>query len=389
MQHLNTIFHQLLQLLPRNQFETFVGQHKADKYVKKMTCWNQLSILLYAQAKNKTSLRDIETGLIAHQRKLYHLGIASCARSTLSDANNIRPYEIYESLFYELLKNCQKLNPQNSFKFDNPLQAIDSTTISLCLSLFPWAKFNKTKGAFKLHFSFDIKNQIPTFMVLSGGRENDLAIAKNSDFTFSSDSITVMDRAYIDSKWLYEEIHKKKAFFVVRLKKNMKYFLNEQYELKGEEGVLKDEKIVLCGEGTIENYPEDLRLVTYYDKEHDKLYQFLTNNFKLSAKTIAEIYKARWQIELFFKWIKQHLEIKTFLGTEKNAVLTQIWVAMIYYLLISYIKKQTNFKYSILELTRMIDELLFDTIHIIDILSLRETQLNRLKIKNDPQLAFF
>lgn len=389
MQHLNTIFHQLLQILPRNQFETFVGQHKADKYVKKMTCWNQLSILLYAQAKNKTSLRDIETGLIAHQHKLYHLGITSCARSTLSDANNIRPYEIYESLFYELLKICQKLNPKNPFKFDNPLQAIDSTTISLCLSLFPWAKFNKTKGAFKLHFGFDIKNQIPTFMVLSGGRENDLAIAKNSDFVFSSDSITVVDRAYFDSKWFYEEIHKKKAFFVVRLKRNIKYFLNEKYDLKGEKGVLKDEKIVLCGEGTIENYPEDLRLVTYYDKEHDKLYQFLTNNFKLSAKTIAEIYKARWQIELFFKWIKQHLEIKTFLGTEKNAVLTQIWVAMIYYLLISYIKKQTNFKYSILELTRMIDELLFDTIHIIDILSLRETQLNRLKIKNDPQLAFF
>ena len=386
MNYTNTIFNQLLELLPRNRFEQFVGQHKADRYVKKMSCWNQLGIMLYAQAKGKESLREIEKSLGTRPEKLYHLGINSIAKSTIAEANRDRPSQIYESLFYELRKLCKGLSGEKKFNFDNPLKALDSTTITLCLKLFPWAKFSKTKGAFKLHCLFDIRNQIPEFIVESDWHGNDLAVAKNNSFVFSPDSITVMDRAYIDFRWFYEKIHKKKAYFVVRLKKKIKYFVLENLPIF-EEGVVSDQKIVLCGEKTIENYPEDVRLVTYYDKETKKIYQFVTNNFELSAKTIADIYKARWQIELFFKWIKQHLKIKTFLGTSKNAVMTQIWIAMIYYLLLSYIKAKTKFPSSLLSLTWILAEVLMDRASIIDILGLKLNQLHLIRIRDDTQLA--
>lgn len=386
MNYTNTIFNQLLELLPRNRFEQFVGQHKADRYVKKMSCWNQFGIMFYAQAKGKESLREIEKSLGTRPEKLYHLGINSIARSTIAEANRDRPYRIYESLFYELLKVCKELSADKKFNFDNPLRALDSTTITLCLKLFPWAKFSRTKGAIKLHCLFDIRSQIPEFVVESGGHENDLAIAKNNDLIFSPDSITVMDRAYMDFKWFYKKIHKEKAYFVVRLKKNIKYFVLENLPVF-EEGIIGDQKIVLCSENTLENYPEDVRLVTYYDKETQKTYQFITNNFELSAKTIADIYKARWQIELFFKWIKQHLKIKTFFGTSKNAVLTQIWIAMIYYLLLSYIKMKTKFSASLLSLTWILAEVLMDRASIIDILDLKPNQLHQIHIRDDPQLS--
>lgn len=386
MNYTNTIFNQLLDLLPRNRFDQFVGQHKADKYIKKMSCWNQFSIMLYAQAKGKESLREIETSLNVQGNKLYHLGLRSIAKSTIAEANMKRPYQIYESLFYELLKLCKTLTPNKSFDFNNPLKALDSTTITLCLKLFPWAKFSKTKGAIKLHCLFDIRDQIPEFIVHSEGRANDLAVAKKSNIVFSPDSINVFDRAYIDFKWLYDEIHKKKAYFVHRLKTNIKYHLMENYNVN-EKGVISDQRMVLMGCDTLENYPEDVRLVTYYDEETNKTYQFFTNNFDLSAATIAEIYKARWQIELFFKWIKQHLKIKTFFGTSKNAVLTQIWIAMIYYLLLSYIKKKTRFKASLLKLTWVLAEVLMDRAPLIDILDLKPNQLYRIRIRDDTQMS--
>lgn len=386
MNYTNTIFNQLLELLPRNRFEQFVGQHKADRYVKKMSCWNQLGIMLYAQAKGKKSLREIEKSLGTRPEKLYHLGIQSIAKSTIAEANRDRPYQIYESLFYDLLKLCKGLSPERKFDFENPLRALDSTTITLCLKLFPWAKFSKTKGAFKLHCLFDVRSQIPEFMVESGWHRNDLAVAKKSSFVFSPDSITVMDRAYIDFKWFYEKIHTKRAYFVVRLKKNIKYFGLEDFPVF-EEGMISDQKIVLCGEDTIENYPEDVRLVTYHDAATKRTYQFITNNFDLSPGTIAAIYKARWQIELFFKWIKQHLKIKTFFGTSKNAVLTQIWIAMIYYLLLSYIKVKTRFSASLLSLTWILAEVLMDRASIIDILGLKPTQLHLIRIRDDTQMS--
>lgn len=386
MNYTNTIFNQLLELLPRNRFEQFVGQHKADRYTKKMSCWNQLGIMLYAQAKGKKSLREIENSLGTRPEKLYHLGINSIAKSTIAEANRDRPCAIYENLFYELLKLCKGLNTEKKFDFENPLKALDSTTITLCLKLFPWAKFSKTKGAFKLHCLFDIRSQVPEFIVESDWHRNDLAVARKSNLVFSPDSITVMDRAYIDFKWFYEKIHKQKAYFVVRLKKNIKYFSLHNFRVC-EKGVISDQKIVLCGEDILENYPEDVRLVAYYDEETKKIYQFITNNFELSAKTIADIYKARWQIELFFKWIKQHLKIKTFLGTSRNAVMTQIWIAMIYYLLLSYIKVKTKFSASLLSLTWILAEVLMDRASIIDILGLKLNQLHLIRIRDDTQMA--
>lgn len=386
MKHVNTIFRQLLDLLPRNRFDQFVGQHNADRYVKKMSCWNQFSIMLYAQAKGKESLRDIETSLSAQEHKLYHLGIKSKAKSTIADANKDRSYKIYESLFYELLKVSKKLTPNKQFNFKNPLKAMDSTTITFCLKLFPWAKFSKTKGAIKLHCLFNIKDQIPEFIVHSDGRRNDLDAAKKSDVVFSPDSINVFDRAYIDFEWLYQKIHKKKAYFVHRMKKKIKYHVLEDLPVH-EKGVVSDQRIALMGCDTLENYPEDVRLVTYYDEEKNKTYTFFTNNFDLSAKTIADIYKARWQIELFFKWIKQHLKVKTFFGTSKNAVLTQIWIAMIYYLLVAYIKGKTKFTGSLLSLTRILNEVLMDRTSIIDILGLKLNQLHKIRIRDDTQLT--
>lgn len=388
MKHVNTIFNQLLYLLPRNSFDRFVGQHKADRYTKRLSTWNQLCIMLYAQAKNKKSLRDIETCMLVHEKKLYHLGIDSVARSTVAEANQKRSYQIYESLFYEILKICKELTPNTKFKFDNPLKALDSTTITLCLKLFPWAKFSKTKGAIKLHCLYDIRSQIPEMIVDSGGKENDLAIARKMNLPIIPDSIFVMDRAYTDTKWFYEKIHLKKAFFVLRLRKDINCFSNGKFEIN-EKGVLKDEKIVLCGDETIENYPEDVRLVTYYDEENKKEYQFITNNFELSAGTIAAIYKSRWQIELFFKWIKQNLKIKTFFGTSRNAVLIQIWIAMIYYLLLAYIKSKTKFLGSMLDLTRIFSEVLMDRASLIDILNLKPKQLHRLRIRDGTQPALF
>jgi len=384
-----TIFNHLLHLLPRNKFDCFVKRHNGDHYAKHFNCWQQLTTLLYAQVTEKNSLREIETGLRCQQSSWYHLGIEGISKSNLSRANRDRPFQIFESLFYALLGRCKSYLPdQCNFKFKNDLYTLDSTTIDLCLSLFPWARFRKQKGAFKLHTLFNNRTQIPKMIVYSDGRDNDLAVAKKMPIELSQDSILVMDRAYIDYKWLYEW-DQQKVFFVTRAKKNMNHVVTGQHMGPYEKGILKDETIEFILEEAEGKYPKKLRKVTFYDDEHDKVYVFLTNNFKLSSASIAAIYKARWQIEIFFKWIKQHLEIKTFLGTSKNAVMTQIWVAMIYYLLLAYIKFQTKFKKSLLELTRMIKETLLHRIHLIDLLSLTTTTIHKTHTIHDPQLAFF
>ena len=344
-----TVFNQLLHLLPRSKFDSVVHSIGADKYSKNFNCWQQLITLLFAQATGKDSLREIETGLRCNQKTWYHLGLDGVSKSNLAYANKNRPCEIFESLFYALLERTRNLLPnQSNFKFKNDIKSLDSTTISLCLSLFPWAKYRQQKGAFKLHTLFDVKTQIPELVIYSDANQHDMRIAKNIDLLLSSDSILVMDRAYIDYEWLYS-LHCQNVFFVVRAKKNMQHVVLGQHQLHhggsptiAESGIQKDEIIELVLPKAEEKYPEKIRKITYYDEKQDKTYIFLTNNFEFSAKTIADIYKSRWQIELFFKWIKQNLKIKTFLGTSKNAVLTQIWVAMIYYLILAYIKAQTK-----------------------------------------------
>lgn len=387
MSHLNTIFHQLQQFIPGHQFEKFVLEHKGDKYVKDFTCKNQLAVMLYAQAAGKESLRDIQTGLFVQQKKLYHLGINSIAKSTISHANRTRDYRIYEKLFYALLSRCRDITPTKKFKFNNPLYAIDSTTIDLCLSLFPWAKFRTAKGAIKIHPLLNLRTQIPEVMVISAGKQHDLKIAKNTDWDISSDSILVFDKAYIDWKWL-SELDSKGITFVTRAKDNMKYGVIGQHKSASSGQCLKDEEVLLKNLSSLSNHSGVFRRIEWLDKESGEILVFMTNNLDFSAKTIADIYKSRWNIELFFKWIKQNLKIKTFLGTTENAVKTQIWIAMIYYLLLKYIKYQTRYSYSLLEFTRMIGEALFFRQDLIDLLSMNYKSLKKIR-DPDPQLSLF
>lgn len=388
MSHVNTVFSQLLQLIPRHDFENLVREHKGDRYVKEFMCWKQFITLLYAQIKGQNSLRDIVTGLNSQSRKLYHLGMGKVSRSTLSDANNERDYRIYEGLFYRLLERCESLTPEHGFRFKNPLYSFDSSSFELCLSVFPWAKYKKTKGALKLHCLLDHRGCIPSFIAVTEGRLHDVKAAKKLDLPLLPDSIVAMDRGYLDYKYLYK-LHRKGVFFVTRTKRNTAFEITGQHELPNRKGLVDDVSIRFTGAYARKDYPGELRVVSWYDEENDKQLEFLTNNFDLAAATIAAIYKNRWRIELFFKWIKQNLKIKSFLGTTPNAVMTQIWVAMCYYLLLSYIKFQTNYRYRLLSLVRIFKETLMERVSMIDLLSINP-EIGYLKVQNlTHQMALF
>ena len=382
--HSNTIMSQLLTLLPRHQFDQAVSDFGGDRYVKKFSTWNQLTTLMYAQASGKNSLRDIQTALGTQQPKLYHLGLPAVKRSTLADANAKRDPRIMEQLFYRLLDRCQAIAPQHQFRFKHQGRCFVSTTVDLCLELFPWAKFRQTKGAIKLHCQLDLRGQIPSFVVMTDGKCSDIRAVKTF-LDLIPDSIYVVDRGYIDFDWL-SRIDESKAFFVTRAKDNIKYRQTGQQEIPLKNGLLFDRTIELTGPLTREKYSKPLRLIGYFDAETGVTYEFLTNNFKLAALTIAKIYKARWHVELFFKWIKQHLKIKTFLGTSKNAVLTQVWAAMAYFLLLAYIKFQCRFQRSLFLLQRLVQNTLLDRLSLIDLLRLPEKKLPALR-NAGPQLC--
>ena len=390
MRQVNTILTELLRIFPRYEFEKLENRYNGNYYTKYFTGWQQLIVLLFSQIGGKDSLREIETSLNMHKARWYHIGLKDIKRSTLSDALSNRSYEIFEGLFYRLLDKCKSVTPGHKFRFKNPLYSLDSTVIDLCLSIFPWAVFRKRKGAIKLHCLYNHSGSLPTFMVITDGKRHDIRVARDEeklDFALLPDSIISIDKAYIDYKWLYY-INKKGVYFVTRVKNNMNYSVTGQHKSIKNNSVVRDDVIVLTGYYTKQKYPDRLRLVGYVDSESGKYYEFLTNNFILSGKTIADIYKSRWQIELFFKWIKQNLKIKSFLGTTPNAVMTQIWVAMCYYLLLTYIKYQTKFAHSITELNRMIKEVLMKRTMLIDILSLNIITLRKIR---DPvsQMALF
>jgi hypothetical protein len=381
MNRVYTIFSEILKLCPRYHFDKAVEQYQGDRYVKTFTTWQQFMAILYSQIKQKDSLRDIVTGLSAHGARWYHLGITGIYKSTLSDANAKRDYRIFEGLFYHLLARCKNLTPKHKFRFKNPLYTIDASTIDLCLSVFPWAKFRTTKGAIKMHCLYDHSGALPTFLTVTDGKRHDVRVAKDNTFPLLPDSIVSVDKAYIDYTWL-NSLDKQGVWFVTRAKSNIDYAVVGQHPITSKK-VLSDERISLQGMLTKSKYRRDLRLIRYYDEERQKMLTFLTNNFKLAATTIAQIYKSRWQIELFFKWIKQNLKIKSFLGTSKNAVMTQIWVAMCYYLLLTYIKYQTKYRFSLLQLSRVIREMLFERKALIDILTLKP---DRLKMNGEEPL---
>ena len=386
MRKLETIFGELLKLVPRYQFEKAVKQYQGDRYVKSYTTWHQYITILFSQVKQKDSIRDIVTGLEANESRWYHLGLTGIHRSTFSDANNKRSFQIFEDLFYHLLSRCKDLTPKHRFKFKNELYSIDASVIDLCLSVFPWAKFRKTKGAIKMHCLYDHSGALPSFVTITDGKKHDVTVAKEVGFPLSPDSIASIDRAYIDYKWL-NSLDEKRVWFVTRAKSNIDCIVTGQHLVSGK-GVRKDQTILLTGTRTKSYYPQELRMIEFYDEETKKHLTFLTNNMKLAASTIAAIYKSRWQIELFFKWIKQNLKIKSFLGTSKNAVMTQIWVAMSYYLLLTYIKYQTKYAHSLLTLSRLIRETLFERKNLIDILTLKLERL--LAVQDEPiQRALF
>jgi len=366
-----TVFNQLFNFIPRHALERVSRQLSGDRYVKGFTSWRQFLVLLYAQVSSKQSLRDIESGLLAQHSKLYHLGLQPVRRSTLADAMARRDPAIFEGLFYAILERTAQLAPKHRFRFKNPLHSIDATTIDLCLSVFNWAKFRTTKGAIKLHCQLDHRGHIPAFVSMSDGKTHEITVAREQ-MELIPDSIYCFDMAYIDFAWLHS-LDKQGVFFVTRAKDNMAFRVTGQHHRTQRPSVLEDQHIELTGWKSSRRYPSRLRLITYRDPTTGKIYRFLTNNFHLAAATIAEIYRQRWQIETFFRWIKQNLKIKTFFGTTRNAVMAQVWVAMIYYLLLAYIKFLSRCKNSITEITRRIRETLMHRLDLLELLAMKTT----------------
>jgi len=384
-----TVLHQLLTLLPEQQFQAFVGQHEADRYVKRFTCFNQLTTLLYAQITGKECLREIESDLRILDSRWTELGLRSVARSTLARANKERPAAIFESLFYILFKQCTALSSGENFSFRNPLHAIDATSISVCLSLFDWAKYRRQKGAFRLHTDLDLRNQIPELLDLTDGKTHEVTVTQDMDLsTYPQGTIFVMDRGYNDYALLWK-IRKAGHHFVVRRKKNAQTFVLRMHRVAKGEGVLKDERVAFALPGAQESYPGDLRQVTYADADGE-VYEYLTDEFRLSAANIAEIYRRRWDIETFFRWIKQNLKIKTFLGTSENAVLTQVWVAMTYYLLLKWLSHCINFRGSLTTIARKLAASCMHPLQLVEVLCCSERGLEKLqRARAGPQMSIF
>ena len=364
MAHHNTVFAQMLKFIPRHEFESLANQHHCGRKLRKMTRWTQFVAMATAQLSGRRSLRDVASNMTAQVRKLYHLGIHSVSRSSLSRVNASQPYALYEALFAKLLARCQSRAPKHPFRFKNKLYSLDASTIDLCLKVFPWAKFRATKGAVKLHVGLDHEGLLPAFVAITEGKTDDLSAARV--LGLPKGSIVVMDRGYTDYAW-YNQLNNNGISFVTRLKTNARYRVIERRKVLKTKGLTSDQTIELTG-AKAKNCPIRLRRIGYKDADTGIHYTFLTNNFKLAASTIADIYKVRWQIELFFKWIKQNLKVKSFLGASKNAVMTQIWVAMCVYLLLSYIRFLHKIQPSLQQMLRLLQLNLFERRALLELL---------------------
>jgi len=354
------VFAQFLNLLPRYDFQRIVNKYNGDYRTKHFKCWNQMACMMFAHIRQEDSLRDIDISLNAHAGKLYHMGIQQCPKSTLADANERRDYRIYEELAKLLMQRARReySGTDLAIDVDNAVYALDASTIDLTLSLFPWAKFRKTKGAIKLHAMIDLRGNIPTFLTITDGKVHDVKAAPLVPIEPSG--IYVVDRAYIDFDWLraIDETH---AFFVTRLKRSIRWTRVVSHPVNKSLGLRSDQEILLFSKQSKAKYPKRLRRVSFRDETKNRTLVFLTNNFTLSAETIAALYKARWEIELFFKWIKQNLKVKTFYGTSSNAVKTQIWIAMIVYLILAILKERYLLQSSLSQLLHFLEVNLFET----------------------------
>ncbi|MFQ5788756.1 MAG: IS4 family transposase [Thermodesulfobacteriota bacterium] len=363
------IFSQVISFFPKYEFEKCVDKYKGHHKVKNFSCWDQFLCMAFAQLTYRRSLRDTVVCLRAMQSKLYHMGLRSqISRSTLAYTNANRDWRIYAEIAQVLIHDARNLYHDDDFgiELDETVYALDSTTIDLCLSLFPWARFRKQKGAIKLHTLLDLRGNIPSFIEITDGKIHDVNIL--DILVPEPGSFYIMDRGYIDFMRLYT-FHLYGAFFVIRTKSNMKFRRLYSHPVNKSIGLKCDQTIVLTGVDASVDYPEKLRRVRYYDTETNKDFIFLTNNFTISAMTVAKLYKKRWQIELFFKWIKQHLRINSFFGTSENAVKTQIWIAINVYVLVAIIKKRLNLKISLYTFLQILSISVFEKVPILQLVT--------------------
>lgn len=365
MAHDNTVFSQILKLVPRHEFESLARAHHRGRAFRRASRWSQFVAMTLAQLAGRRSLRDIVDNLGAQAHRLYHLGSARLSRSNLARINDDKPYALYEALFAKLLHRCQAQAPGHGFRFRNRLYSLDASTIDVCLSVFPWAKFRATKGAVKLHVGLNHAGHLPEFVAISDGKANDIELGRALKFPVGS--VVTMDRGYNDYGW-YNQLNEKGIYFVTRLKSHARYRVRTRRSVSKSQGLICDQTIEFNDRQTAVKCPVALRRIAYRDPGTGHRYVFLTNHFGLAAKTIADIYKARWQVELFFKSIKQNLKIKTFVGTSKNAVLTQIWIAMCVYLLLAFLKFQSQAGKSIQQILRMLQLNLFDKRELMGLL---------------------
>jgi len=360
-----SIFSQLIGFLPDRDFRRCVARYQGDRYIKKLSCWEQFLAMAFAQLAYRESLRDIEACLGAVGPKLYHMGFgAAVARSTLADANENRDWRIFADFAQVLIRTAIGLyaNDVTGIAEVRELYALDSTTIDLCLSLFPWARFRKHKAAVKMHTLLDLHGSIPTFIRITDGKVHDVNIL--DELVIEAGAFYVMDRGYIDFERLYRFVLES-AFFVVRTKTNV--LLQRRYSRPVDKstGLRSDHTVILVAPGSAKAYPDALRRVTYCDPETGKRLKFLTNNFALPPLAIAQIYKKRWAVELFFRWIKQHLRIKAFYGISENAVKTQIWIAVSVYVLVAIVRKRLGVEVSLYQLLQIFSMTLFEKTPIL------------------------
>lgn len=360
-----TILSQLLDFASRYEFEKCVDKYHGNYRVKSFTCWEQFIVMAFAQLTGRESLRDIESCLGAISTKLYHSGVKSdVKKSTLAGANEKRDWRIYAEFAQLLIQEARGLyKDDNTFSvdIDEMAYALDSSTIDLCLSLFPWARFRKNKGAVKMHTQLDLRGSIPTFIDITDGKVHDVNILDL--LILEPGAFYIMDRAYLDFERLYH-MHQCLCYFVIREKHNFKYKRLYSKEVDKKLGFKCDQTIKLTGFYTSQKYPEKLRRIKFYDKERDKTLVFITNNFVYSAEIIAHLYKERWKIELFFKWIKQHLRIKKFLGTKLNAVYTQIWIAVSTYLLVAIMKRKLKLRQELYTILQILNICIFKKVPV-------------------------
>lgn len=378
------VFAQLAEFLPQRVFDGIVKKYDGDKYVKHFSCWNQLLCMLFGQLTNRDSLRDLIIALEAHSKKSYHLGLGkSVTRSNLAKANQSRNSRIFEEFAYHLISIARNKRASEDFAIKGKVYAFDSSTIDLCLSVFWWAKFRKTKGGIKLHTLFDITTQIPAFIHITPAAVNDMNAMDH--LIYEEGAYYVFDRGYVDFSRLYT-ITQRKAFFVIRAKSSLKYHRIYSSKVDKMTGVLCDQTGLLTGFYTAKDYPQKLRRVKYYDKENDRTFVFLTNNMEITASQIALLYKNRWQIELFFKWIKQHLKIKSFWGTSENAVRIQVYSAIIAYCLVAIVAEALKSDRSTYEILQVIGISLLDKTPVsellknIDYKDVKELNYNQLSL---------